>query len=221
MREACHLDTVGRDSAGARPSDEFPPTLRLKMLEMLLESQVTIGAIGTIGAIATFYAWIHTGIKQLFPTSIVLAVATVALVTLSLMVDTDQEILRRYIYETAEELESNKYQNVISKIHPQATGVLQDARMRLPQIQFTAARIKSIHTIQVTRHPTGAHATITMNAYIEASYNGRRGRAPRWIQLTLERDNGQWMMVDFQEREPHYELLNESGRSRLDSINGW
>ncbi|MBU6236270.1 MAG: hypothetical protein KGQ51_00495 [Planctomycetes bacterium] len=221
MREACHLDTVGRDSDGARRSDEIQLTREPKMLEMLLESPVTIGAIGAIVAIATFYAWMQTGIKQLLPTSIAVAAATIMLVILSLMIDTDQEILRRYVYETASELEANQYQKVIAKIHPRAADSLQDARNRLPDIQFTAARIKTIHEISVTRHRTGSHATITMNVYIEASYNAQQGQAPRWVQLTLEQTDGRWLMVDFQQREPHYQLLNQEGQARLNRFNGW
>jgi len=221
MREARHLDTVGRDKAGARLSDEIHLTRGLEMLEMLLERPVAIGAIGTIAAIATFYAWMQTGVKQLLPTSIAMVVATVGLVILSLMIETDQEILRRYVYETAAELEANEYQKVISRIHPRAAESLQDARIRLPHIQFTAARIKSIHKISVKRHRTGAHATIAMNAYIEASYNAQQGRVPRWVQLTLEQSDGRWLMVDFQQRDPHYEMLNQEGQARLDHLNGW
>ena len=190
------------------------------MLEILLERPVMIGAIGAIITIATFYAWMQTGIKQLLPSSIALAIATVMLIVLSVTIETEQEILRRFVYETASELESNQHQKVIAKIHPQASENLQDARLRLPQIQFTAARIKTIHEIQLKRNRTGVNAIITMNAYIDASYGERAGRAPRWIQLTLEKTNDKWLMVDFQQREPHYEMLNSQGQSKLDRIIG-
>lgn len=190
------------------------------MLEMLLEWPVTIGAVGATVAIATGYAWMQTGHKPLLLSAIAVSVVTAALVILSVLIDTDQEILRRYVYQTAAELESNQHQKVIDKIHPRASETLQDARLRLPQIQFTSARIKSIHEIRITRHRTGAQATITMNAYIEASYFDRQGRAPRWVQLTLEQSDGRWLMVDFQQRDPHYEMLNEEGRTRLNRING-
>jgi hypothetical protein len=60
-----------------------------------------------------------------------------------------------------------------------------------------------------------------MNVYIEASYNAQQGQAPRWVQLTLEQTDGRWLMVDFQQREPHYQLLNQEGQARLNRFNGW
>lgn len=186
------------------------------MLELLLESPVTIGLVGSILSIATFYAWVQSGSRPFLWTSIGLLLGTLALVLLSLVIDTDREVLRRFIYETARELESNQYQKVIAKIHPQATGELQDARVRLPEIRFTTARVKSIHKMDVTRHRTGVNATVTMNVYVEVEYGDRQGKAPRWIQLMLEQSQGKWKIVSFEHREPHYQMLNEEGRRRLD-----
>ncbi|MCU0707980.1 MAG: hypothetical protein MUF23_06795 [Pirellula sp.] len=187
------------------------------MLEFLLERPVTIGLAGSILSIATFYAWVQSGLRPLFHTSIGLAVGTLALVLIGWFIDTDRDILRRFVYETAQELETNQHQKVAAKIHPQATGELQDAKLRLPDIRFSVARIKSIHGIEVTRHRTGVTATITMNVYIEVEYGDRGGKAPRWVQLILEQLDGEWRIVSFEQREPHYQMLNERGRRRLDT----
>jgi hypothetical protein len=187
------------------------------MLELLLERPVTIGLIGSILSVATFYGWVQSGSRPLFRTSIGLAVGTVVLALIGWYIDTDKDILRRFVYETAQELEANQHQKVAAKIHPQATGELQDAKLRLPDIRFAVARIKSIHDIDVTRHRTGVTATITMNVYVEVAYGDRQGKAPRWVQLTLEQLDGEWRIVTFEQREPHYQMLNEQGRRRLDA----
>ncbi|MFO0012521.1 MAG: hypothetical protein ACK553_07255 [Planctomycetota bacterium] len=188
------------------------------MLEVLLESPVTIGVVGAIVTIAALFTWLHTRVKGLLPLGIATAIATIILVTIGILFDTDKEILRRFVYETARELESNQYQKVLEKIHPQASVEMQEVRLRLPDIRFESARIKAIHAIDVKRHRSGLSATMKMNVFVEVEYGDRRGRAPRAAELTLEQVDGKWMIVDFQQFEPQYYLLNEQGRARLDSM---
>jgi hypothetical protein len=212
------LDTVGRIDVDAHPEGEIQPTRGLKMWDVVLEQSITIGAVGTVVAIATFYAWMQTGLRYWMSASIAIAAGTAVLVAIGWWIETDRENLRRFVYETAVELESNQHQKVVSKIHPQATAPLQEARLRLPELRFTRARIKSIHQIEIARHRTGKSATIAMNVYVELEQGERRGSAPRAAQLTLEQWDGEWMIVDFQHNDPHYYMLNQQGRSRLDAF---
>lgn len=185
------------------------------MLDFLFESPLTIGLVGGVIAIAAFYAWIQTGLKPIFYASIAVVLITLLLVAIGIFVDTDREVLRRFVYETARELEANESQKVVAKIHPQASNELQEIRLRLPEIRFNAARIKGIHQIDIKRHRTGVIATITMNVYVEVEYGDRRGKAPRAAKLTLEQTDGRWMIVDFQQDDPRYYLLNDQGRQRM------
>lgn len=185
------------------------------MLDFLFESTLTIGSVGGFLAIAGFYAWIQTGLKSLLYSSIAVVLVTLLLVAVGIFVDTDREVLRRFVFETARELEANESQKVVAKIHPQASSELQEIRSLLPEIRFQAARVKAIHQIDIKRHRTGVNATITMNVYVEVEYGERRGRAPRAAKLTLEQVDGRWMIVDFEQDDPRYYLLNDQGRQRM------
>ena len=37
-------------------------------------------------------------------------------------------------------------------------------------------------------------------------------------ELRTEQDHGKWFVVDYEHRDPHYEMLNRDGRERLDSL---
>lgn len=178
------------------------------MLDILFERSVTIGLVGAVIAVATFYAWVQTSHKLLFPLSIGIAATTGFLVAIGLMFDSDRETLSRFIYETAAELQANEHQKVIAKIHPQASIDLQEIRDILPRVRFTVARVKAIHEIQLKRHRTGYNASVTMNFSIAAEYDEDRGHAVRWVRLALEKVGDKWLIVDFEERVPHYDLLN-------------
>jgi hypothetical protein len=179
------------------------------MLDVILESSVTIGLIGAVVAIAIFYAWLQTGLKQLFPTSLAIAAATAVLVVSGLMFESEREVLRRFVYETAGDLQSNAYQKVIAKIHPQASFELQEIRDRLSEVRFTAVRITAVHNIELTHHRTGGNAIISMSVYVEAEHQNGGGRSPRWVQLTLERLDGKWLIVDIEQRDPLYHLRDQ------------
>jgi hypothetical protein len=185
------------------------------MLDFLFESPLTIGSVGGVLSIAAFYFWIQTGLKPLLYSSIAVVLVTLLLVAVGIFVDTDREALRRFVFETASELEANESQKVVGKIHPQASNELQEIRRLLPEIRFQAARVKAIHQIDIKRHRTGVNATITMNVYVEVEYGDRRGRAPRAARLTLEQVDGRWMIVDFEQDDPRYYLLNDQGRQRM------
>jgi hypothetical protein len=185
------------------------------MFDFVLESPVTILLVGAIVTGVTAYGALQTGNRLAWQGSATLGVLTIVLVALSLWIDTDREEVREFVLETARELEANESDKVIAKIHPQATHELLEARSRLASIQFNVAKIKTFHGIDVKSTPTGRTATVRMNAYIEAVYQGNRGSAPRWVQLSLEEQEGLWRIVALEQRAPHYESLNAEGRMRL------
>jgi hypothetical protein len=180
------------------------------MLDLLLESSLTIGVIGTVAAVATFFAWMQTGWKQLLLACIVVAMATPILVAVGMMFDSEREILRRFVYETAEELESNQYPKVVSKIHPQASVELQNIRDHLSEVRFLRVRVKSIQSADLTHHRTGVNARIAMNVYLEVEENFQRAGTPAWVQLILEQVDGKWLIVDIAYREAEEDLLHEN-----------
>ncbi len=188
------------------------------MIVYLLENPWPIALIGAVVAASSGYAWLQTGHPMAFRLAVGSVVLGIVMVAVSLWIKTDREHVIHFLSETAGELERNEYDKVIAKIHPQASGELLDARSQLPSIQFISARVKTIHSLEISSNRIGRTAVVQFNAYVEAEQQGYRRSAPRWVQLSLEESDGRWMVVALEQRAPHFGLLNESGRQRFESL---
>ncbi|MBM3964586.1 MAG: hypothetical protein FJ308_05890 [Planctomycetes bacterium] len=187
------------------------------MVEFLFESPFYLGGLGLVVTILTAYGWLQTGNTIALRSTVGLAMATVAFVALNIFVVTDREAIRTFLLDTASELQRNEATKVSARIHPEATQMVLDLEAQLPTIHFKTVRIKTFHAFDFTpaRNPTSV--SVRMNAVVEGERLGQQGTVPRWVRVTLEKYQGQWKIVDYDHREPHYEMLNEEGRSRLDT----
>lgn len=187
------------------------------MYDFLFESPLYIGGLGLVVTILTAYGWLQTGNPIALRSAVGLLIATVVLVAVNLFVVTDREAIRQYLLDTAAELQRNEVAKVKTRIHPDATQMILNLMAELPSIRFTTVRIKSFHAIDLSPARNPSSVTVRMNAVVEGERLGQQGTVPRWVRVNLEKYQGQWKIVDYDHREPHYEMLNEEGRSRLDS----
>jgi len=187
------------------------------MYDFLFESPLYVGGLGLVVTILTAYGWLQTGNPIALRSAVGILIATVALVAMNLFVVTDREAIRQYLLDTAAELQRNEVAKVKNRIHPDATQMILNLMAELPSIRFTTVRIKSFHAIDLSPARNPSSITVRMNAVVEGERFGQHGTVPRWVRVNLEKYQGQWKIVDYDHREPHYEMLNEEGRSRLDS----
>jgi hypothetical protein len=187
------------------------------MYEFLFESPLYLGALGLVVTILTTYGWLQTGNPIALRSAVGLLLATVVLVALNVFVVTDREAIRQYLLDTAAELQRNDVAKVTSRIHPDASQMVFDLKAELPTIHFKTVRIKTFHAVDFTPTRNPSSVTVRMNAVVEGERLGLQGTVPRWVRVTLEKYQGQWKIVDYDHREPYYEMLNDEGRSRLDS----
>ncbi|MFY8072519.1 MAG: hypothetical protein ACOVNQ_12580, partial [Pirellula sp.] len=74
-----------------------------------------------------------------------------------------------------------------------------------------------IHGIDLGRMKNPRTAAIRMNVFVRASRDGNSGSVPRWVKIHLEQEKGKWMVVDYEHRDPQYEMLNRDAQDRMDS----
>lgn len=187
------------------------------MYEFLFESPLYLGGLGLVVTILTAYGWLQTGNPIALRSAVALFLVTIALVALNVFVVTDREAVRQYLLDTAAELQRNEVAKVTTRIHPDATQMVLDLQAQLPTIRFETVRIKSFHAFDFTPARNPSSVSVRMNAVVEGERLGQQGTVPRWVRVTLEKYQGQWKIVDYDHREPHYEMLNDEGRSRLDA----
>jgi len=147
---------------------------------------------------------------------------------INVLVKTDKEELSELMQSLARDLQANRFEEVRKKIHPDATVELRNLQSRIEGVEFQSVVIKKIHGIEVvgTREPKSAN--VRMNVIVEGRQGGSSGTVPRWVRIFLEQlkpagakgepSKGEWRIVDYEHRDPQYEMLNQQGRDRLDSM---
>jgi hypothetical protein len=188
------------------------------MQEYLLESPWIIGLLGFFLAAVLIYAWMQSGRDLFWKSSLGVALATLALLVINVTYKTDREVLDEFIHKIAADLQANRYQEVVKSIHPDASEELRSLKSQLEAVEFESVQIKKIHGIELGKSTNPKNASIRMNVFVRASRGQNTGSVPRWVRVHLEQDRGKWFVVDYEHRDPQYEMLNRDGRERLDSL---
>jgi hypothetical protein len=188
------------------------------MQEYLLESPWIIGLLGFFLAAVLIYAWMQSGRDLFWKSSLGVALATLALLVINVNYKTDREVLDEFIHKIAADLQDNRFQEVVKAVHPEASEELRSLKSQLEAVEFESVQIKKIHGIELGKSTNPKSASIRMNVFVRASRGQNKGSVPRWVRVHLEQDRGKWFVVDYEHRDPQYEMLNRDGRERLDSL---
>ena len=180
------------------------------MFTVLFEQPWTVGVIGTILTILTFYGWTQTGNSIAFKTAIGFAIASLLLLFVNLWVVTDAEQVRIWLVEVADEVQANQYDKVLKRISPDRSDRVDQTAERMKSVKFIVARVTKIHSVKVDYRGAYPTAVVRMNAFVEAESSGMSGKVPRWVGLTLEKRNNAWLIDDFEDHDPQYEFMKSS-----------
>lgn len=183
------------------------------MATILFEQPWFIGAIGAVLTVVTFYGWVQTGNSNAFRTAIGFAIGSTLLVFLNLWVITDTENIRTWLADAAGELQSNEYDSVLKRISPDHTDRVESIADRMKTVQFSVAKVTKIHSINIDYKGTTPKADIRMNAFVQAESFGMSGKLPRWVRLTLEKRDTEWLITDFEDRDAQHEFMKSSSIS--------
>lgn len=198
------------------------------MMQFFFEAPWIPGIIGAVITGALFFAWIQSGVSAFGKAAIGAVLVTIGLILINVLVKTDKEELSELMQSLARDLQGNRFDEVRKKIHPDATMELRNLQSRIEGVEFQTVLIKKIHGIEVvgTREPKSAN--VRMNVIVEGRQGGSSGTVPRWVRIFLEQlkpegakgdlSKGEWRIVDYEHRDPQYEMLNQQGRDRLDSM---
>lgn len=175
-------------------------------MNLILENAVLIGVLG--GAITGLIAFAGYQLSQmrLLTGAAACGALTVALVALSVAIETDREQIRRTMQEIAETIQENDHEGLFSFFHPNASAGVQHAKSEVPGYKFLQASVSSIRDIIVnsqTRPPTAITEFIAAfkvssddpQAY-GAEVNARRFVKVYWMKL-----DERWLVQDYEHAE--------------------
>lgn len=172
------------------------------MVQLILESPISIGLSGLCAAGLAGFIWTQSGHKAAAWSALVLLLLTLGLIVVSVQTETDQEKITRMLHEVAGALERNDHDFVLSHIHPQAAATVQRAKSELPHYNFTEARVTRIKTITVDDSRKPETAVAEFNVVVALTFEGFSGKVPRFVKLYLAKQNGRWLVRDYEHAEP-------------------
>jgi ABC-type siderophore export system fused ATPase/permease subunit len=180
------------------------------MNAIFFEQPWIVGAIGTVITIVTLYGWTQTGNSIALKTAVVFAVATLLLMIANLFIETDAEQVRTWLSSTAADLQNNDFDKVLKKLSPDCSERVTNVAERMKNVKFSIAKVTKIHAIEVETDKGEVTAGVRMNAFVVGESNGISANVPRWVRLTLEKKNRDWLIIDFEDKDPQHEFMNSS-----------
>lgn len=172
------------------------------MVQLLLESPTTIGIVGLCAAGLAGFFWTQTGQKAAAWLAIGLLILTLGLIAMSVLVETEQEKIRRMLHDVAGALERNEHDFVLSHIHPNASATVQRAKSELSRYTFTEARVTRIKAITIdgTRKPETA--VVEFNVVVAMDIEVLRRGMPLFVKIYINKHDGRWLVRDYEYSEP-------------------
>jgi len=180
------------------------------MNAIFFEQPWIIGTVGTVVTIATLYGWTQTGNSIALKTAIAFAIATLSLLIVNLFVVSDAEQVRTWLLSAANELQNNDIDKVLKRLSPDCSERVTNVAERMKNVKFSIAKITKIHSIEVESKKGEVTAQVRMNAFVAGESHGMSAKVPRWVALTLEKKNRDWLIIDFEDRDPQHEFMNSS-----------
>ncbi len=169
------------------------------MIPFILENPIGVAVVGAGAALLALVVWMQTGQSKVLYLLLAAIVVTVILVMIGMKVETEPESIRKMLYQTASDLENNRFPAVIGAIYESPSQAVLNAKSLLETNKyiFSAARVKRIHTIEFSGPATKRRAAVKMNVFVEGRLGAFQGGIPRYVELTLDRVGQNWKVSDF------------------------
>jgi hypothetical protein len=171
-------------------------------MSFFFESPIYLGICGLLVVVIAVVAWINTAHKYALWTAVAAFIVTVLLLLVEHNVVTYREEIIARLNEVADHLENNRREEAIAAIHPAADNAVQMARAELPKYQFSEARVTSIHSLEIDAPTKRPRAVVEFNVIVALTVNGQEHRVPRYIKVTLYRENDKWFVYDYSHSDP-------------------
>jgi hypothetical protein len=172
------------------------------VVQLVLESPIAIGIGGLCAAGLAGFLWTQSGHKAAGWIAIILLILTLGLIALSIQIETDQERITHMLHDVAGALQRNDHEYVLGHIHPQAAVTVQRAKTELPHYQFSEARVTRIKSITVDDSRKPETAVAEFNVVVSLTFDGFSGPVPRFVKLYLSKQDGRWLVRDYEHAEP-------------------
>ncbi len=174
----------------------------------LLQEPLYIAILGVVAIAMLGFAWLQTRFQALLYATLAAIVVTGLLLAVEHWVETDAERVEKTLHEIAAAVERNDLPAVMQFA---ASGAI-DARSRLenefPRYHFERVSIKHNLEVKIDYDRQPAEATATFNVVVVGTAKSLSGRfhVPRFVEVKLVEENGQWRVSDYRHWSPQRHL---------------
>ncbi len=166
-------------------------------MSYLTEHPGLFSATGFFFLICLIGLFFYSRSKHLLP----LMAAALALMIIPLVIDrlveTDQEQLKRRIYEMARCVSYNDVNGLLKYVHPEAIWTISQIESEMPTFKFSSCNVAQFNNISIAEDQSEAQVTILVFVNVHApNYNDHHGLANRRVRLDFKRgDDDQWKVT--------------------------
>lgn len=169
-------------------------------MNFFLENPVALGVTGFLFVVGAAVGWLQTGKKPALVAFCGSIILTIFAIAISLAIETDQEKIRSFVYDGANEVERNQVEKALTRIHPSASETLSRAGAELHRFDFSMVRILSFYDLVIDPNTVPPTATVSIDVFAEGRFGGNVGKGSRTFDLKLRRDDQTWKVYDYSER---------------------
>ncbi len=188
------------------------------MISWILQKPWHVAAYGAgLTLLTAFVAIKLPELKKLWRIPQVTAPITVVLVIISLMIETEEEKIRRTLFEAAQAIEGGNYDALAEYIHPREEGLRRIAQAELSTYAINRVAIKSNLIVQIDHTKSPPRAIAKFNVVVQgsdpSSLIGTRN-VPRYVILTYEKLGDEWKVIELSHYDPLTPMRSDDYRRR-------
>ncbi len=168
------------------------------MANLLAEQPIIIAVMLAATGMAMLLAWLQTGKKTAAVVGGLFFFAIPGVFVIASNWETDREQIERIIYETADAVERNDFEDVYELIGD--AGARRMAEQELPNFEFAMARVNKMRSITTIESPMGStgEAELSVKVDVSSKRGGIRNvRVVRKLLLRFEKQGDRWVVTDY------------------------
>ena len=175
-------------------------------MSYLTEHPGLFSATGFFFLVCLIGLFAYSRSKHLLP----LMAAALALVIIPLVIDrlveTDQEQLKRRIYEMARCVSYNDVNGLLKYVDPKAVYTISQIESEMPTFEFSSCNVMKFNNIFIAEDQSEAQVTFLVLVNVHApNYQNHHGLANRLVRLDFKRDdNEQWKVTKLDHDPPGF-----------------
>lgn len=176
----------------------------------IVEDPLYVMVLGIAMTAILGFGWMQTSFRPLGYAAGGTVIVTLLLVMVEQWIVTDTEQITDALHRMAHDVQQNDVTAILNHIHASAKNVRRRAEHEFPKYEFTRCDIKRNLQIQIDAS-NPSRATATFNVVVVGQERGYPGHfhAPRYVELTLRKDQDRWQVADYRHAPPQRGFLRQ------------